>query len=192
MTGICMSIRITSKGWPVFPGNGSLFHGKLPVLDHRHSRPPPSSSRKRSAAGCPDRPRPAGCGSRAEWPRQRLGATRLASGRPLRSGDSSSLTPCRSPVSTVTLNVLPLPGMLLIVMSPPSISASRLLIVSPSPVPPSFRVVDESAWLNGRNNSGDLPLRQPDARCRSRRPAAMRACRASAPGVRPPARFPSR
>jgi hypothetical protein len=44
-----------------------------------------------------------------------------------------------------TVNTEPLPGSLSTVMSPPIIWQNRLLIASPSPVPPYFRVVDASA-----------------------------------------------
>ena len=47
-------------------------------------------------------------------------------------------------------------------MSPPSSFASRLLIVSPSPVPPNRRVVESSACVNGWNSlpicSGVMPM----------------------------------
>ena len=52
------------------------------------------------------------------------------------------LTPATLPVSNVTLKQLPLPGALVTVMLPPSISANRLLIISPRPVPPNLRVVE--------------------------------------------------
>ena len=45
---------------------------------------------------------------------------------------------------------------------PSIISTSRLEIESPSPVPPYFRVVELSAWLNGWNKravcSGVMPI----------------------------------
>ena len=44
---------------------------------------------------------------------------------------------------------LPRPGALCTSISPPSSRASRRQIVSPSPVPPNWRVVEVSAWENG-------------------------------------------
>jgi len=47
-------------------------------------------------------------------------------------------------------------------MPPPMISARRLLITNPSPVPPKRRVVVESAWVKGLNSrcccSGEMPM----------------------------------
>jgi hypothetical protein len=53
------------------------------------------------------------------------------------------------PKLAVKLNMLPRPCSLSTQISPPIISASRLLMVSPNPVPPYFRVVEESACANG-------------------------------------------
>ena len=53
------------------------------------------------------------------------------------------------PKLAVKLKVLPRPCSLSTQISPPIISASRLLIVSPKPVPPYLRVVEESACING-------------------------------------------
>jgi predicted CXXCH cytochrome family protein len=53
------------------------------------------------------------------------------------------------------VNVDPRPTSLATVISPPIISQNRLLIASPSPVPPYFRVVDASACENSWNN---LPI----------------------------------
>ena len=50
---------------------------------------------------------------------------------------------------TVNRKVLPCPGSLSTPISPPISSTSRRQIASPSPVPPNFRVVELSAWLNG-------------------------------------------
>ena len=47
----------------------------------------------------------------------------------------------------------------------PSISLNRLLIASPSPVPPYRRVVDESTWLKDRKSGSCAP-----AGCRCRYP----------------------
>jgi hypothetical protein len=46
------------------------------------------------------------------------------------------------------VKVEPRPGSLSTVMSPPIIWQKRLLIASPSPVPPYLRVVDASACEN--------------------------------------------
>src|ERR1700737_2718219 len=54
-----------------------------------------------------------------------------------------------------TVNTEPLPGSLSAVMSPPIIWQKRLLIASPSPVPPYLRVVEASAWENSWNS---LPI----------------------------------
>ena len=51
---------------------------------------------------------------------------------------------------SMTVNVLPWPGALSTAMSPPSIVPNARLMDRPSPVPPNFRVVDASAWLNRR------------------------------------------
>ena len=53
------------------------------------------------------------------------------------------------PKLAVKLKVLPWPGWLSTQISPPIISASRLLIVNPRPVPPYLRVVEESACAKG-------------------------------------------
>jgi hypothetical protein len=47
----------------------------------------------------------------------------------------------------VKWKVDPLPGVLRAHIVPPSNSASRLLMASPSPVPPCRRVVEGSTWL---------------------------------------------
>ena len=48
-------------------------------------------------------------------------------------------------VGSVTMNVDPLPTLLVTSMEPPSILQKWRDMVSPSPVPPYFRVVDASA-----------------------------------------------
>ena len=55
------------------------------------------------------------------------------------------------PIHTVKRNVLPTPGSLSSQTWPPISSTSRRQMVSPSPVPPCFRVVDESACMKGWN-----------------------------------------
>ena len=62
------------------------------------------------------------------------------------------------------LNVLPWPGLLEPTISPPSISANRLLIANPRPVPPKRRLAEPSTWENGRNKQAHLFLRHADAR----------------------------
>ena len=69
---------------------------------------------------------------------------------------SSSSTPWRGPPSSVKVKVLPRPGSVLTVMSPPRSRASRRLIVRPSPVPPNLRVVEASACVNGWNSLAHL------------------------------------
>ena len=59
-------------------------------------------------------------------------------------------------------NVVPLPGVLSTVRSPPIRRASRRLITRPSPVPPYFRVVELSACVNDWKSlaccSGEMPM----------------------------------
>ena len=50
--------------------------------------------------------------------------------------------------SSLNQNVEPLPSSLSIPSEPPISSVSCLEIARPKPVPPYFRVVDESAWVN--------------------------------------------
>jgi hypothetical protein len=47
------------------------------------------------------------------------------------------------------MKCVPTPTWLFNPTLPPIISTNRLLIASPRPVPPYFRVVDRSAWENG-------------------------------------------
>ena len=62
-------------------------------------------------------------------------------------------TPSGTVGAIVARNVLPTPGSdVATQMSPPSSSAKRLLIDSPRPVPPNWRVVEASACENGRNS----------------------------------------
>ena len=62
------------------------------------------------------------------------------------------------------MNVVPRPGSLSTSTSPPIIWQNRRVIVRPRPVPPYFRVVEASAWVNGLEQPGDLLGRHPDAR----------------------------
>ena len=67
-----------------------------------------------------------------------------------------------SPVEIETVKVLPSPGKLCTVSSPPSAVTICLEIASPRPVPPYFRVVELSACVNGWNrrasDSGQMPM----------------------------------
>ena len=68
---------------------------------------------------------------------------------PLRSGEGSKRFFTISfprPKSAVKWNVVPCPDSLSVQISPPINFTRRLLIVSPNPVPPYFRVVEVSAW----------------------------------------------
>ena len=64
-----------------------------------------------------------------------------------------------TPHSIATWNVLPSPGTpsLSTHIVPPMSSASRLLIASPSPVPPYLRLVVASTWLNDSNSRSTRP-----------------------------------
>jgi len=61
-----------------------------------------------------------------------------------------------------TVNVVPSPTTLSIVMSPPIIWQNFFEMARPNPVPPYFRVVDESAWVNSSKTfsicSGVMPI----------------------------------
>jgi hypothetical protein len=58
--------------------------------------------------------------------------------------------PCRrEAIEAGALNVDPFPGTLDAVIVPPVSSQLRLPIERPGPVPPCFRVVDESTWKKG-------------------------------------------
>ncbi len=60
------------------------------------------------------------------------------------------------------LNALPWPGDDSAASSPPIIETSRREIARPRPVPPNWRVVDVSAWVNGSNSCasccGAIPM----------------------------------
>ena len=80
-----------------------------------------------------------------------------AGGRTGCDSTSSSAGSARSARSSAasgraTVKQLPTPGALRTAIVPPSPSTSRLQMLSPSPVPPYLRVVDGSAWTNGRNS----------------------------------------
>lgn len=66
------------------------------------------------------------------------------------------------PNRATKLNAEPAPYSLRTLIEPPIISASRLLMLSPSPVPPYLRVVEPSAWVKGWNSraccSGVMPM----------------------------------
>ncbi len=53
----------------------------------------------------------------------------------------------RRPNGAVTKNVLPLPTSLVQPIRPPINSTKPLLMANPRPVPPYWRVVEESAWV---------------------------------------------
>ena len=81
-----------------------------------------------------------------------------------RSRDGVPAAASASGAAIVKWNVDPSPGPSLSAhMRPPISSASRLLIASPSPVPPYLRVVDESAWENDWNRRSIASARQADA-----------------------------
>ena len=67
-----------------------------------------------------------------------------------------------TPSRAVKTKVVPLPGVLSTVRSPPMSRASRRLITRPSPVPPYFRVVELSACVNDWKSlaccSGEIPM----------------------------------
>ena len=73
-------------------------------------------------------------------------------------------TSAKGPVSTVARKELPMPGVLVPMMSPPSICARRLLMVRPRPVPPNRLVIELSACENGLKDRGLLLGRHSDAR----------------------------
>ncbi len=60
-----------------------------------------------------------------------------------------------------TVKVEPLPSSLSTEISPPFISARRLQIARPSPVPPKRRVVEDSAWVKAWNSFAWLALEMP-------------------------------
>ena len=65
-------------------------------------------------------------------------------------GTGSDWAPSSSaatPTTAVKRNVLPSPGRLTTLMTPPITATSRAQMARPSPVPPKRRVVDASAWL---------------------------------------------
>ena len=73
------------------------------------------------------------------------------------------------------MKVEPLPSSLITEIWPPISWASSRQIARPRPVPPYWRVVDESAWVNFSNSVQDLVLRDADAGVGDRQ--------AQAPGV---------
>ena len=60
------------------------------------------------------------------------------------------------------VKVLPWPGSLSTVMSPPIIRQNRRLMARPRPVPPNLRVVEASAWVKASKSlascSGVMPM----------------------------------
>ena len=74
---------------------------------------------------------------------RRLAALSFCTGCAIRSR-----RPAPARTGSVTQNVLPLPNWLSTRMSPPCISTRRRVMASPSPVPPYFRVMLPSAWVN--------------------------------------------
>ncbi len=60
------------------------------------------------------------------------------------------------------MNDEPWPAALSTRMAPPMSSERRMQMASPSPVPPYFRVVEESTWLNALKRrlipSGEMPI----------------------------------
>ena len=60
-----------------------------------------------------------------------------------------------------TVNVEPSPGALSTATSPPIISQNRRVIIRPRPVPPYFRVVEASAWVNGRKSRASCSTLMP-------------------------------
>ena len=61
----------------------------------------------------------------------------------------------------VNQNVDPVAGRLSTPISPPMSSTNCLLMASPRPVPPNFRVVDASAWVKGWNKCDCSSLSMP-------------------------------
>ena len=80
-------------------------------------------------------------------------------GRALRRCRGGSPTTC---AGSVTVKVVPLPGSLSTVMSPPIIWQNFRLIARPRPVPPNLRVVEASACANAWKSrpicSGVMPM----------------------------------
>ena len=68
----------------------------------------------------------------------------------------------------MSVNVLPLPGVLWTLISPPSARASSRLIDSPSPVPPYVRLVVPSACWKASKITSQLVLGDADAGVRHR------------------------
>ena len=55
------------------------------------------------------------------------------------------------------MELLPWPGSLSTQMRPPIIWTRRIEMVSPSPVPPYLRVVEESAWVKAQRSISVSP-----------------------------------
>ncbi|MNF76468.1 hypothetical protein D3C84_585830 [compost metagenome] len=95
---------------------------------------------------------------------------------------------------SMRVKTVPLSGVLATLISPPSRSTRRWQMARPRPLPPKRRVVEDSAWLKGRNSwprcSGamPMPLSATLISTRSGSPAASRAHTATRPGhsLRPP------
>ena len=113
------------------------------------------------------------CGRRRR--RRRRGAT------PAPSSAGSAVT--SSSRGRISVNMLPRPGSLSTVMSPPSRRASSREIDSPRPVPPKRRLVLPSAWRNASKITSCCAAGC-RCRCRARRSAPPRRPRAR-PAARP-------
>ena len=90
------------------------------------------------------------------------------------SGSGASATTARSAVNQ---NVLPRPGSPWAPISPPISSTSSRQMLSPRPVPPCVRVVDESACENGSNSrsacAASMPIPVSVTSKRTRRPRSV-------------------
>ena len=165
MTGICMSIRITSNGSAsIRCGQGQVdrlrpFSATVDLgaslLKHEGDEP----LVVRPVFGQQDAATVRQLARVGESLRFRAGAGGYTSG-----GRRAAGRPSSGPVGTVTLKVLPLPGCSGQPISPPSSSASRLLMVRPRPVPPNCGVVEASAWVKGRKKRCHGLLGHADAR----------------------------
>ena len=76
---------------------------------------------------------------------------------------TGSSTVAATSAGSRTVKVVPWPGSLSTVTSPPIIRQKRRLIARPRPVPPYLRVVDASAWVNASNSRAELLRGHADA-----------------------------
>ena len=139
--------------------------------------PAAAASRRRASASRPSTavdarmPQPSAC--RCSPVRLMAESSTISTRSPLRSlaGGSAAGIGASGSCSS-NQNVEPAPGVLSTPIRPPISSTRRLEIARPRPVPPYWRVVEASAWVNSVNSRARVCLARCRCRCRPPRSAA--------------------